>query len=149
MKDQIKTVAAQRDVFLDNETGEILKVSESKIQIVTNSEKFSLIYASLWNVITESNLSKVDIDMLGYLINHYGSGTQFTINSGIKKDLAKQSGKSETSYNKCTKSLLDAGFIFIYSGTKIYKLNPKYAFTRSSNSRKKAVIEMQNYCKDC
>lgn len=148
MKDQIRTVSIQRDVIIDKETGEIEKVFENKVQIVTNSDKFALIYASLWNVITESNLSKADIDILGYLINTYGSGAAFQITAGIKEDVAKKSGKSPTTYNKSTKALLETGFIYKIGG-RSYKLNPKYAFEGSSNNRKQALIEMKNYCKTC
>jgi predicted transcriptional regulator len=139
----IKTVKTLINSTVDSQTGEILDVDVKHTKLFFDNETFSLIYASFWDIITESNLSKADIELLGYLISHYGKGTPFNITSYIKESIAKKSNKNPTSYNKSTKALVNAGFI-IEKKSKTYILNPHYAFQGSSADRRKAIIELHN-----
>ena len=51
MKDKIKTVSKTINVITDTKTGEIVDSQIKKIQIVTNSDDFSLIYSEFWNIL--------------------------------------------------------------------------------------------------
>lgn len=148
-KDIVKTVHSTIEYTIDPETGEEIAYNRNDIKIVTNSDDFALIYASFWNTLIENPLSKSDVELLGYLIENYAEGTVFTINKGIKEELAKRTGKSPTSYVNSTQHLLAYKFMFKVGDSKSYKLNPRYAFKGSTHNRNKAVIEMTNFCKDC
>jgi hypothetical protein len=133
---------------IDVKTGEIVDVQESYNELYLDNEEFCLVYAGLWNVIDKHNLGKSDVSLLGYLINHYADGTIFCINKAVKESAAKLGGKHPTSYNNSTRRLLDKKLIFEVGG-RAYKLNPKYAFKGSTKDRRKAIVEMHNYCPDC
>jgi len=138
---ELKTVQTFIESFIDKESGELLDVSIKKTQIVLDKEKFSLVYASFWDAVTESDLSKSDIELFGYLLSNYGEGTIFSITNTIKQIIAKKSGKNISSYNKSTRALIDAGFILEIS-KKNYVINPIYAYEGSSMNRKKAILEL-------
>lgn len=131
-----------------NEEGEMIDVAESNISICTDQTDFALVYANIWNILEDHNLGKVDIVLLGYLIQHYADGRVFTINGGLKKELAERSKLSVTSFNNSTRKLLDRGLIYSIEG-RSYKVNPRYAFKGSSKDRNKAIVTMSNYCKNC
>lgn len=147
-RDVIKTVQNNVETVIDKETGEVLDINVKKLKIVINPEDFALIYAGFWNVLLENKLSKSDIQLLAYLTQRYSDGTPFTINSFIKNQLSNVTGKSSTTYDRCTKVLLDNKLIYRVS-KRLYRLNPRYAFKGSTHNRNKAVIEMIDFCVDC
>ena len=146
--ESIKTIKKDIITEVDSETGELLDVSINEHKIVMGQDKFTLVYANFWNNIMESNLSASDIELLAYLISNYSDGTPFSISLPIKTDISKSTGKSPSSYDRTTKKLLDAKFIYSVGG-RTYKLNPRYAFQGSSKNRKKAIIEMIGDCSNC
>tara|TARA_R110002153_G_scaffold246678_2_gene402561 strand:- start:925 stop:1362 length:438 start_codon:yes stop_codon:yes gene_type:complete len=143
-KDIITKVSSEIIQTVSSDTGELMDVNVKTVKILTKSDTFSLVYASFWNILIGGTLNKADVEVTAYLIKHYGDNTPFTISSYIKKELAKSSGKSETTYNNCTRVLLKNEIIFKLSGNT-YKLNPKFVFKGSSSERNKLVIEMKNY----
>lgn len=148
MKDHIKTVYTEVHQKVDSATGELIEESHKKVDILVDPDDFCLIYSGLWNVLLDNPLSKADIDLLAYLIKHYSDNTPFTINGFMKKEISLKTGKSETSYNNSTRSLIKHGLIYEV-GVKTYKLNPRYAFKGSSKNRHKAVINMRTICRNC
>jgi hypothetical protein len=148
MKDQIKTVGTVIDTLTDIETGEIIDTSVKVIKVVVDPEDFCLVYAGFWNVLLESPLSKSDLEMFAYLIGNYSDGTPFTISGFTKQQIAAKSNKAPSSYDKSTSVLLKNNLIYAVQ-SKVYRINPRYAFQGSSKNRHKAVIEMIEVCKDC
>jgi hypothetical protein len=148
MKAYLKTVSSDVRTIIDKETGEYIEQSENKIQILVGKDDFSLIFTEFWNILLAKPLSQVDILLLAYLVKHYADGTPFSVSNYIKKELAKQTGKSETSFNNSTRKLIKYNFIYEI-GAKTYKLNPRYAFKGSTNNQRTAVIEMLTVCPDC
>jgi hypothetical protein len=146
--DQIKTVNRTINIVTDVETGEVIDTSIKEVKVLINTDDFALVYAGLWNVILQNPLSKSDIELFSYLINNYSDGTPFTINSYTKEEISKKSGKATTSYNKSTAALLKHQLIYSVQ-SRVYKINPKFAFAGSSKNRHKAVIEMTEICKTC
>lgn len=148
--DIIKNIKTQVVQVVDPTTGEIMDESIKKVQVVVNPDEFALIYAGLWDVILGKPLSKSDIELLAYLIKRYSDGTMFTVNTPLKNDVARETGKSTTSYNNSTRKLLDHNLIIRLPNSKrTYVLNPRYAFKGSSTNRKKALIEILDWCPDC
>jgi predicted transcriptional regulator len=147
-KDIIKEVSNEIIHTVDAETGEVIDTSVKKVKILVNEEEFALIYAGFWNTILNSGLSSSDIELLAYLISNYSDGTPFVVNSAVRKEIANKTEKSETSYKNSTRKLFQAKFIYDV-GFRTYKVNPRFAYKGSSNSRKKAVIEMVETCKNC
>lgn len=140
-KDVVKPIRISTSVIISEETGEVIDTSVNTIKILINPDDFCLVYAGLWNVILNSPLSKSDIELFAYLISKYSDGTSFAITGYIKKEISKQSGKSITTYDRSTSSLLTNDLIYKVD-KQVYKINPKYAFKGSSKNRHKAVIEM-------
>lgn len=140
-KDKIKKIKASTTVIVSEETGEVIDTSINIIKVLVNPDDFCLTYAGLWNVLLNNPLSKADIELFAYLISVYSNGTSFTITNYIKKEISKQSGKSVTTYDRSTRSLLENELIYKVD-KQVYKINPKYAFKGSSKNRHKAVIEM-------
>lgn len=122
--------------------------SIKKVKTVVGNSDFIMIYAYFWEVLLEANLQRADRELLYYLLNNYADGTIFSINDGVKQYLANRYGRSKTSYNSTTKKLVDGKLIFRVS-TRTYKLNPQIAFTGNKNSRKSAILEMDEYCPGC
>ena len=141
---KIKTVNKTTTIVVDKETGEVLETAVNNVKMIVDNEEFMLVYVGFWNAIRGNKLSKSDIDLLAFLIEHYCDGTPFGISKYIKEKVAKQTGKSITTYNNCTRVLVDENFI-IEVGTKTYVVNPAYAFKGSSNKRNKAIIELTNF----
>jgi predicted transcriptional regulator len=138
---QLKKVKSTITELVDFETGELVDTSIKDISILIDKERFSLVYASFWQILTEANLSKSDIELFAHLVGEYASGTMFTITYDIKKLVSDKSGKSPSSYDKSTKKLLDAQFI-IKEGKQSYIINPRYAYEGSSKNRKKLLVEL-------
>lgn len=141
---KFKTVQKTTEILVDSDTGEVLDIAVNKVQLLLDDTKFALVYSSLWDLIMDTNLSKADIELLGYLINQYGEGTIFSITSVIKEAVAKKSNKRPSSYNNSTKALLNAKFILEVK-KRNYIINPQYAFKGSSNNRKKLILDL--HCK--
>ena len=140
----IKTISTKSQVVI-SDTGEVVDEIVNKIQVYLDKDKFALVYASFWDTIMETNLSKSDLELGSYLIKNYGKGVPFSITRNIKEELCKITKKSITSYNNSVKNLLEAGFIYKV-GNRSYKINPTHAFEGSSSTRKKAIIEMFQEC---
>ncbi len=136
----IKNVSSKVVEVVDSETGELLSVSEKKVEFLVENDKFCFVYASFWNTILDSNLNRSDIELLCYLLDNYSDGVPFSISKYIKEIVAKRAGKSITSYNNSTRSLLKYDFIIKCSGANTYILNPKLAFKGSSKERNKRVV---------
>lgn len=149
IEERIKNVYNSVETIIDKETGEIIDISTNKIDIVVSPQDFCLVYADFWNILLGSPLSKSDVELFAYLVSNYSDGTPFTINSYTKKQVSESTNKSITSYNNSTRQLLEHKLIFSMNNTKVYKINPRYAFKGSSKNRHKSVIEMRSYCKDC
>lgn len=142
-RDISKTVFSEV-IQTKDEQGELVDVNQKSIKILVESENFCLVYTSFWNIIMETGLNKADTELAAYLIQNYGDGTPFTITAYIKEELAKKSGKAVSTYNNCTRVLIEKSLIYKV-GTQTYKLNPKFVFKGSSSNRNKLVIEMMNY----
>lgn len=138
---KIKNVQSTVTETIDKETGELLDVSVKKLSILVDDERFMLVYVSFWDVITQSNLSKSDLELFAHLVSQYAKGTLFTITSDIKKIVADKSNKSLTSYNNSTRKLLEANFI-LKEGKQSYIINPVYAYEGSSKNRKRLVLDL-------
>lgn len=150
MRDKLKEVTTNVTQVVDSETGEVLDQSVKKIKVVTNSDDFALIYASIWDKIIGSDLSKSDLELFAFLVKNYSDGTPFSISNFIKQQVANKSNKSVTSYNKSTNSLLNANFIVrVKDSKRVYLINPRYVFKGSTKMRKKALIEILEDCKGC
>lgn len=148
--DIVKAVKTEIDRIVDPETAEVLEVETKYIQILINPDEFALVYAGLWNVLLEQPLSKSDIDLFGYLIQHYADGTMFSIPTQMKELLAKKTGKSASSYSNSVRHLVKYRLIIpIAPNSRTYTINPRYAFKGSSGDRNRAVIELVKKCKDC
>lgn len=148
MKDKIRKVSKEITHTVSMETGEIVDTHVSHIELVVEKDDFSLIYSEFWNILLDKPLSTSDVQLLAFLIKNYSDGTPFSINSFIKEEVAKQTNKSVSSYNNCTRNLLKHALIFSVSN-KVYKLNPRYSFKGSTKDRNKAVITMLTSCKEC
>jgi hypothetical protein len=149
MKDIVKNIQTEIEKIINDDTGEILEINKKQVEILVNLDDFALIYAGMWNVILENPLSKADVELFGFLIQNYADGTPFTITRYIKAELSKKTKKSPTTYDRCTKVLLDLGLIFAVDKGRTYKINPKYAFKGSSANRNQAVIKMKSICINC
>jgi len=150
MKDKIKTIQTTIEQTVDQRSGELIDIRAKYIKIVTNPDEFALVYAGLWNVILDNKMSTSDMELLAFLIKNYSDGNPFTINSYVKKQVCTQTDKHYTSYNNSTRKLLDLHLIFaVEENSRIYLLNPRYAFKGSSKNRNKAIIEMVDYCVNC
>lgn len=104
----------------------------------------TIISHSFLDAIICNKLIAADIELLAYLLKNYSDGRVFSITKSMKEELCKVTGKSVTTYNNCTKVLVDNGFI-LKQGTRAYIINPAYAFKGSSKNRNKAIIELSNF----
>jgi hypothetical protein len=138
-----KIVKTKSTVIVDTATGEIQDISVLSHSILLDKTHFCLVYASFWDAVCKTNLSKSDIELFGQLINLYGDNTPFSITLPILEQCSEKSGKAVTSYRNSTRSLVKAEFI-LAKGSRTYVVNPIYAFQGSSNDRKKACLELMS-----
>lgn len=136
-----KIVSNNTETLIDKETGEVLSMNTKQVKLLLDKTKFALVYTTMWDALIGADLSKSDIELFSYLVSNYGDGTIFTINSYIKEEISKKSGKKVSSYNNSTRKLLSKELI-LRKSKKNYIINPVYAFQGSSNTRKKIVLEL-------
>ena len=141
MNDIVRNVSRRLETIVSEETGEVIDQNVKTVQILANPDDFALIYSGFWNTLLDNPLNRSDMELLSYLIKNYADNNPFTINTYIKEQVSKRTGKSVTSYNNCTRHLLNSGLIYKV-GKRTYKINPKYAYKGSSSTRNKLVIEM-------
>lgn len=145
----IKTVKTETRTLVDVDSGEVLGTDVKNIKVFLDKQKFCLVYASFWDLIFETQLSRSDLELLSYLTRYYANNTIFSISKVLRMEVAKKFKRSPESYKNSVRQLLEAGFIFKYGSARTYKLNPKLAFEGNSKNRRKAVIEMLNCCPEC
>lgn len=145
----IKSGVIHNGTVIDTETGEVISENEKKFQYVAGDPgNFVFVYTALLNIISEWKLSQAGTVMLAYLLEKYANGTIFSISKALREELARRSGKSETTFYNTTRELLKLKLIVEVS-YRAYKLNPKYAFRGTRLEQKKAVFEILQICKNC
>lgn len=149
-KDVIKPIRSSTEIVVDFETGEVMDVSYKTIDVLVNPDNFALVYAGFWNVLLSNPLSKTDVELLAYLIDNYADGTPFAITDFVKQQVANKSGKSVTSYNKCSMVLVKYKLIVpLTPSGRTYIVNPRYAFKGSSTNRKEMLVKLKQTCPNC
>lgn len=128
---------------IDGESGEILDENINKNYYLANSkEEFYLMYSSMVLILKES--TDVKMKFFAALLERYGKGQEFSMNKGLKKIIAQETG--------CKPRSLDSAFtylvkerIIIKISAQLYKVNPRHIFQGSSNERNlhlKAILEL-------
>lgn len=137
--------------LVNETTGESTPVNIKKHGVMVGKEAFYLTYAHLINALKQ-DMSLSEIKTFAYLLEHYGAGTLFSINKGIKENICKETGlKNVNTVGNVLLALQKKEVPVLYKKDRgTYILNPRYAFKGSSKNRDKelaAIIQLG--CKNC
>lgn len=149
MKQHLKTSLEHGEKVIDGDSGEILFEESKKFQYIAGDPgDFVFVYTSLLNIISRWKLSQAGICAYAYFLENYSTGTIFSISKAVRDELARRSGKNETTFFNVTRELLGLKLI-VQVGYRSYRLNPGYAFKGSRGDQKKAMFEVLQICPDC
>lgn len=147
---KISKTIEKRNIFIDNNTGEIKDDETELIElkyITSKSDEFMLLYTSLLGIFIKE-LTLPDIKVYSYLLLNYNSGSKIGLIKGLKEDICIKTNLKLGTINNSISNLSKLKLIVSF-GKSVYELNPRYAFKGSSKDRNKRLNILLEHCPDC
>ena len=135
MSSHLKTVHSRVTETIDSETGEVIDVQFKETKILTNSrEEFIQLYVSVESKL--SGLALAQERLFTYCILHCDRENIIRISSYDKKVILEKWDLAASTIANSLLSLIQAKLL-IRIGRGTYRVNPKYVWKDTSDSRKK------------
>lgn len=142
-KHYLKTGLVEVSKTIDSETGEVLDVETVQHKYVANTkEEFFFGYSALIGAFR--NMTQAEIRVFGYCLN-FAWGNQFDISKNVRVAMSSIINVNERVIANTVKKLVSDKVLLRDPVTKLYFVNPRFAFKGTAtqrNSALKAVIEL-------
>ena len=147
IKEHLKTVYTEKETVVDEETGEILQEEKRLKVIIGESGSFYQLYENIIALLED--MKPIDIKILIGIFKYASTDNQIGLTKHFKEQVAKDFGIGfSTVANAITE--LTKKKIMIRSGHSSYRINPRYFWKSTYQTRKatlKYVLEIE--CPTC
>lgn len=134
---------------VDLSTGEVVNVNVKEHKYIANSrEEFLLVYTKLLSIFQEKEMTLPEIRLYSYLLQTWNYDVSYEVGVPLYNDLSEKFDISWKTIRNAFYKLSARGLIYSPK-SKLYMLNPRYAFKGSTLSRNKSLKILLELCENC